>query len=231
MAWVQEDKITHSSFRNTDEHKTQRQRERERALSHGDNLTTADGSIWLWALKLKRLFSSLKAHINWNVIDEFLIFSSDTVNSLITVKTPGLSLLPLNLLFLNCCYFYSHKTSGHYDPDKIPRGSQRRRSACKSFGRSVETLRLVVGRSATFHSTMLTKTSYDVFLLLQWWWWWWCLLLPQQRPALGMSGPHTSDSSYVIWAVWGHMLHDIMISGSTEQISPSILGEKGWLHL
>lgn len=34
------------------------------------------------------------------------------------------------------------------------------------------------------------------------------------------------DSNYVIWAIWGHMLHDIMISWSAEQITPSIPGEK-----
>lgn len=35
-----------------------------------------------------------------------------------------------------------------------------------------------------------------------------------QQPAPGRPGHGAGDSNYVIWAVWGHILHDIMISWS-----------------
>lgn len=92
---------------------------------------TADGSILLWPLKPKRLFcKNLYTRINRNAINEFLMFHSDTEKVLQQLKLQVCYCCYKNnyYFFYCCCLYNSHKTAGHYDPDKIPRGSQRRHS-------------------------------------------------------------------------------------------------------
>lgn len=101
------------------------------------------------------------------------------------------------------------------NPQRQPKKTQ---ATWKSFGSSVETSAMVVGNCVTFHSKMKSTLT--------------CLPKPlsaayfcycdgkddynclNANPASGMSGHRAGDSNYVIWAVWGHILPNIMISWS-----------------